>query len=295
MPAAGAHGEITAMLMAKKYFTEIAASASATSASCPTPRTARIRRARRWSATASCRSHRRAAAAPTRRAARQARRLDRRVHDDQPQHARAVRRRHHRDRRRRCTPPAGSCTTMVRMPTPSSACAGRATWASTSCTSTCTRRSPCRTVAAVRARVRSARNAKLAKYLPRPLVVRDADGSFALDWNGDMPRASAPCACFWSHFLAVVRAYAYIIVHGEEGSAPQQPARRAQRELRARESQGCPHRAVRRLLPSRVRVLGRGRSRKRPACGRSIWPRACSTPACTRRPCTGPTSCPSAS
>jgi len=58
-------------------------------------------------------------------------------------------------------------------------------------------------------------NAKLAKYLPKPVVVRNDDGSFALDWE----RASSigPVRAFWSHFLAIVRAYAYIIVHGEEG------------------------------------------------------------------------------
>jgi glycine dehydrogenase subunit 2 len=58
-------------------------------------------------------------------------------------------------------------------------------------------------------------NAKLAKYLPKPLVVRRSDGTFALDWSNSS--TIGPVRAFWSHFLAVVRAYAYIIVHGEEG------------------------------------------------------------------------------
>ncbi|MDQ6780048.1 MAG: aminomethyl-transferring glycine dehydrogenase subunit GcvPB [Candidatus Eremiobacteraeota bacterium] len=58
-------------------------------------------------------------------------------------------------------------------------------------------------------------NAKLAKYLPAPLVTLQRDGSFALDF--DLPSSIGPVRTFWSHFLAVVRSYAYIIVHGEEG------------------------------------------------------------------------------
>jgi glycine dehydrogenase subunit 2 len=58
-------------------------------------------------------------------------------------------------------------------------------------------------------------SAKLAKYLPRPLVVRNNDGTFALDWESGS--SIGPVRAFWSHFLAIVRAYAYIIVHGEEG------------------------------------------------------------------------------
>ncbi|MBV8163687.1 MAG: aminomethyl-transferring glycine dehydrogenase subunit GcvPB [Candidatus Eremiobacteraeota bacterium] len=58
-------------------------------------------------------------------------------------------------------------------------------------------------------------NAKLAKYLPKPLVIRRKDGTFALDWSNES--SIGPVRAFWSHFLAVVRAYAYVIVHGEEG------------------------------------------------------------------------------
>jgi glycine dehydrogenase subunit 2 len=58
-------------------------------------------------------------------------------------------------------------------------------------------------------------NSKLARYLPNPIVVKKESGSFALDWN--RPDSIGPVRAFWSHFLAVVRAYAYVIVHGEEG------------------------------------------------------------------------------
>ena len=58
-------------------------------------------------------------------------------------------------------------------------------------------------------------NAKLAKYLPKPLIIRRKDGTFALDWSNGS--SIGPVRAFWSHFLAVVRAYAYIIVHGEDG------------------------------------------------------------------------------
>jgi glycine dehydrogenase subunit 2 len=58
-------------------------------------------------------------------------------------------------------------------------------------------------------------DARLAKYLPKPMVARVSDGMFALDW--ERPDSIGPIREFWSHFLAIVRAYAYIIVHGEEG------------------------------------------------------------------------------
>ncbi|MBC5806942.1 MAG: aminomethyl-transferring glycine dehydrogenase subunit GcvPB [Candidatus Eremiobacter antarcticus] len=57
-------------------------------------------------------------------------------------------------------------------------------------------------------------NKKLAPYLPQPLVI-ERDGAFALDWGSQ--RSIGPVRAFWSHFLAVVRAYAYVIVHGVDG------------------------------------------------------------------------------
>jgi len=58
---------------------------------------------------------------------------------------------------------------------------------------------------------------RLAPYLPTPLVERTADGSFALAES--VPRSIGAVRAFWTHFLAVVRAYAYIAAHGAEGLA----------------------------------------------------------------------------
>ncbi|MDQ2817863.1 MAG: aminomethyl-transferring glycine dehydrogenase subunit GcvPB [Candidatus Eremiobacteraeota bacterium] len=58
-------------------------------------------------------------------------------------------------------------------------------------------------------------NTGLAPYLPKPTVGRRRDGTFFLD--ADMPDSIGPVRGFWTHFLAVVRAYAYVIVHGADG------------------------------------------------------------------------------
>ncbi|HXW76945.1 MAG TPA: aminomethyl-transferring glycine dehydrogenase subunit GcvPB [Candidatus Eremiobacteraceae bacterium] len=55
----------------------------------------------------------------------------------------------------------------------------------------------------------------LAPYLPVPRVVRTDDGAFALDEAFD--RSIGPVRVFNSHFIALVRAYAYIVVHGADG------------------------------------------------------------------------------
>jgi glycine dehydrogenase subunit 2 len=55
----------------------------------------------------------------------------------------------------------------------------------------------------------------LAPYLPVPRVARTGDGRFAL--KEDEERSIGPVRVFASHFIALVRAYAYIIVHGAEG------------------------------------------------------------------------------
>jgi glycine dehydrogenase subunit 2 len=59
-------------------------------------------------------------------------------------------------------------------------------------------------------------NAKLAPYLPTPLVAKTGDG-FALD--SSEAKSIGAVRAFWSHFLAVVRAYAYVAVHGADGLA----------------------------------------------------------------------------
>ena len=104
---------------------------------------------------------------------------DGRAHAHEPVDARAVRREHRGDRARSSTAPARSCTTTARTSTPSAASRGPATWASTSCTSTCTRRSRSRTAAAAPAAARSRCAKMLEPFLPVPAVVRNEDGAFA--------------------------------------------------------------------------------------------------------------------
>jgi len=62
-------------------------------------------------------------------------------------------------------------------------------------------------------------SARLAPYLPVPRVLkRDSDGKgaeFALDVAA--PNSIGPVRVFASHFIALVRAYAYIVVHGLDG------------------------------------------------------------------------------
>jgi glycine dehydrogenase subunit 2 len=58
-------------------------------------------------------------------------------------------------------------------------------------------------------------SARLAPYLPVPRVIKAADGTYAL--REAEPKSIGPVRVFASHFIALVRAYAYIIVHGAEG------------------------------------------------------------------------------
>lgn len=58
-------------------------------------------------------------------------------------------------------------------------------------------------------------SARLAPYLPVPRVAKDAQGQFSL--QASEPNSVGPVRVFASHFIALVRAYAYIIVHGAEG------------------------------------------------------------------------------
>ena len=58
-------------------------------------------------------------------------------------------------------------------------------------------------------------SARLAPYLPTPLVQKTGDGTYFLD--GDRSQSIGAVRAFWSHFLAVVRAYAYVAVHGADG------------------------------------------------------------------------------
>jgi len=58
-------------------------------------------------------------------------------------------------------------------------------------------------------------SARLSPYLPAPLMARDASGTYF--WDEDRPKSIGAVRAFPAHFLAIVRAYAYVIVHGAEG------------------------------------------------------------------------------
>jgi glycine dehydrogenase subunit 2 len=56
--------------------------------------------------------------------------------------------------------------------------------------------------------------AHLVDYLPTPVVVRDGD-DYRLDF--DRPKSIGPLRSFWSNFAHAVRALAYLYANGEEG------------------------------------------------------------------------------
>jgi glycine dehydrogenase subunit 2 len=56
--------------------------------------------------------------------------------------------------------------------------------------------------------------AHLVEYLPTPVVVRDGDG-YRLDF--DRPKSIGPLRSFWSNFAHAVRALAYLYANGAEG------------------------------------------------------------------------------
>ena len=58
-------------------------------------------------------------------------------------------------------------------------------------------------------------SARLAPYLPAPIAARDESGAYY--WDEDRARSIGMVRTFPAHFLAIVRAYAYIIVHGADG------------------------------------------------------------------------------
>jgi glycine dehydrogenase subunit 2 len=57
--------------------------------------------------------------------------------------------------------------------------------------------------------------AHLAPFMPTPVVVKTADGMFALDWN--RPQSIGKLQAFWGNFAVLVRAYAYIRTMGPDG------------------------------------------------------------------------------
>ncbi|MFL5738107.1 MAG: aminomethyl-transferring glycine dehydrogenase subunit GcvPB [Actinomycetota bacterium] len=56
---------------------------------------------------------------------------------------------------------------------------------------------------------------ELARFLPTPVVERLPDGSFALEH--DRPDSIGPVHGFWGNFAVLVRAYAYLTIHGADG------------------------------------------------------------------------------
>jgi glycine dehydrogenase subunit 2 len=56
---------------------------------------------------------------------------------------------------------------------------------------------------------------ELARFLPAPVVERRSDRSFALDH--DRPDSIGPVHGFWGNFAVLVRAYAYVTIHGADG------------------------------------------------------------------------------
>ena len=101
---------------------------------------------------------------------------------------------HRGDRARSCTTSARRSTTTAPTSTRSWASRGPATWASTSCTSTCTSRSPSRTAAAARASGPIAVSDRIEPYLPRPVDHARGDGRRASTSTTTGRSRSAGCA-----------------------------------------------------------------------------------------------------
>ncbi len=59
--------------------------------------------------------------------------------------------------------------------------------------------------------------AHLAPYLPEPLVLREADGTFRLERTGERPTSIGRMRSFVGNVGILVRAYAYIRAHGAAG------------------------------------------------------------------------------
>jgi glycine dehydrogenase subunit 2 len=59
--------------------------------------------------------------------------------------------------------------------------------------------------------------AHLAEFLPAPVVLRESDGRFRLEF--DRPDSIGPVRSFWSNFAHVVRALCYVLANGGEGLA----------------------------------------------------------------------------
>ena len=58
---------------------------------------------------------------------------------------------------------------------------------------------------------------RLAPFLPAPRVVREADGTFRLERTGERPSSIGRVRSFFGSTGVLVRAYAYILAHGASG------------------------------------------------------------------------------
>ena len=109
-------------------------------------------------------------------------------------------------------------------------------------------------------RARRRRASDLAPFLPGPLVVRDADGSFRLERHGERPTSIGRMRAYQGSVGVLVRAYAYIRTHGGTRPAPGERRRGAGRQLPAPARRRCLRAALRRPLQARVRGHRAGRS-----------------------------------
>ncbi len=133
----------------------------------------------------------------------------------------------------------------------------------------------------------------LVEFLPTPIVVHGRRRrEVRLDF--DRPDSIGPMRSFWSNFAHAVRALTYIRANGGEGLKRDLAAGRAQRELRARPGARVLRNALQRDVPARVRRVGAGPQARHRRQGARHRQGARSTAATTPRRCTSRCSFPSA-
>ncbi len=133
----------------------------------------------------------------------------------------------------------------------------------------------------------------LAPFLPGPLVVAEPDGSYRLERPGERPSSIGRVRAFQGSAGILVRAFAYIVAHGGPGLRQvSDDAVLAANYLRARV--GRPTSCPSRVPASTSSWPPRRPSRRRPASGRWTSPSDSSTTGTIRRPSTSPSSSRSA-
>ena len=134
----------------------------------------------------------------------------------------------------------------------------------------------------------------LAPFLPGPLVVAEPDGTYRLERPGERPDSIGRMRAYQGSTGVLVRAFAYILAHGGPGLRQvSDDAVLAANYLRARvgEAYQLPFDGP---LQARVRGHARRPSGRRPACAPLTSPSGSSTTATIRRPSTSPSSSRSA-